>query len=72
MTTIRISEKLAQEAKKYAVLSHRSLPKQIEFWSQLGKIVEDNPDIPLNLLQDIQRAMQDVECGDVTPYTFDA
>ena len=42
---IKLSDKLVTEARRYANLYNRSLPKQIEYWSQIGKIVEDNPDL---------------------------
>ncbi len=41
----KLSETLVDQAKHYAVIEHRSVPKQIEYWSQIGKIAVENPDL---------------------------
>jgi hypothetical protein len=48
--TIKISDKLYCEAKIYAQLNKRSIPKQIEFWSEIGKIAEENPDLTYEMI----------------------
>ena len=41
---VKLSETLVDQAKHYAVIEHRSVPKQIEYWSQIGKrIIRDVP-----------------------------
>jgi hypothetical protein len=50
---VKLSEKLVAEAKRCGGIQHRSLPKQIEYWSQIGKIAEENPDLPYSLIKDI-------------------
>jgi hypothetical protein len=35
---VKLSETLVDQAKHYAVIEHRSVPKQIEYWSQIGKL----------------------------------
>ncbi|MDA1089541.1 MAG: hypothetical protein O3A85_04420 [Proteobacteria bacterium] len=50
---VKLSEKLVAEAKRYGGIHHRSLPKQIEHWSHMGKIAEDNPDLPFSMIKDI-------------------
>ena len=42
---VKLSESLVEQAKLYASIEHRSVPKQIEYWSQIGKIAADNPDL---------------------------
>ena len=39
---IRISDALADQAKKYSRVEHRSLAGQIEHWAKVGKYAEDN------------------------------
>jgi len=43
------------------------VPKQIEYWSQIGKIAEENPDLPFAMIRDILIADQE---GVVGEYEF--
>jgi len=69
-TTIKLSDELVREARRYADVYSRSVPKQIEYWSRIGKIAEENPDLPYRFIKDILIAQQEVEDGQVTPYEF--
>jgi hypothetical protein len=40
-------------AKYYGAIEHRSVTKQIEYWSQIGKIAAENPDLPFSVIRDI-------------------
>ena len=53
---VKLSEELVAEAKRYGSIHHRSLPKQIEYWSHMGKIAEENPDLPFSMIKDILMA----------------
>ena len=68
MTTINLADDLVEKAKKYAKIYHRSPPKQIEYWAKIGKIAEENPDLPYEFIQDILLAMHDPEPA--TPFEF--
>jgi hypothetical protein len=35
------------------------VPKQIEYWSRIGKIAEENPDLPFAMIRDILIAEQE-------------
>ena len=61
---VKLSESLVAEAKRYAQTQHRSLPKQIEHWSQIGKIAEENPDLPFTMIRDILIADQEESTGE--------
>ena len=50
---VKLAESLVEQARRYAVIQHRSVPKQIEYWSQIGKIAEENPDLPFSMIRDI-------------------
>ncbi len=56
---VKLSEQLVGKARHHAKVHHRSVPKQIEHWSQIGRIAEDNPDLPFTLIRDILMARQD-------------
>jgi hypothetical protein len=63
MTTVKLSDELVNEAKRYAAVYSRSVPKQIEHWSKIGKIAEENPDLPYDFIQDILFGLADEESG---------
>ncbi len=50
---VKLSDSLVADAKRSGAVNHRSLPKQIEYWSRMGKIAEENPDLPFSMIRDI-------------------
>ena len=70
MATVKLSDPFVNDAKAAAIAMHRSVPKQIEHWARIGKIVEENPDLPVNLINNILISLQEVEAGDVSEYEF--
>ncbi len=66
MTTIKLSDELVADAKRYAGAHSRSVPKQIEYWSRIGKIAEENPDLPYSFIRDILVAQTE----ESIPFTF--
>jgi hypothetical protein len=67
---IKLSDELVNEATAYAKVEHRSAPKQIEYWARIGKIADENPDLPLGFVKDVLVGMQEVELGDTGEYKF--
>ena len=61
---VKLSEGLVEQAKIYAHIEHRSVPKQIEYWSQIGKIAQENPDLPFAMIRDILIADQEQVIGE--------
>ena len=61
---VKLAESLVEQARRYAVIQHRSVPKQIEYWSQIGKIAEENPDLPFSMIRDILVADQEEPVGE--------
>ena len=72
MTCIRISDELAHEAQAYGRVYNRSSPKQIEFWSRIGKLAEENPDLTYDDIKGILLAMEEKKLGLVEEYKFDS
>ena len=68
--TIKLSDTLVTDAKKYGGIYSRSVPKQIEYWSRIGKIAEENPDLSYNFIKNILVAQKEAEENEVTPYQF--
>jgi hypothetical protein len=69
-TTLKLSDQLVNEARRYGDVYSRSVPKQIEYWSRIGKIAEENPDLPYSFIKDLLLARQEAADGQVTPYQF--
>ena len=61
---VKLAESLVEQARRYALIQHRSVPKQIEYWSQIGKIAEENPDLPFSMIRDILVADQEEPVGE--------
>jgi hypothetical protein len=61
---VKLSEGPVEQAKVYAHIEHRSVPKQIEYWSQIGKIAQENPDLPFAMIHDILIADQEPVIGE--------
>ena len=61
---MKLSDDLVEDAKTVAAAEHRSVPKQIEYWSQIGKIAAENPDLPFSVIRDILIADQEEPVGE--------
>ena len=61
---VKLSESLVDQAKSHAQVQHRSVPKQIEYWSQIGKIASENPNLPFSVIRDILIADQEEPSGE--------
>ncbi len=69
-TAIRVSDKLVSDARLVSKIQNRSLTGQIEFWAKIGKIAEENPDMPYNLIRDILLGVEEIDQGESTAYQF--
>jgi hypothetical protein len=49
---------------------HRNVSSQIEYWVRLGKVAEENPDLPINFLQDMLASIEEVKASDLIRYRF--
>ncbi len=70
MATVNLSEEFYKSAQLYGKIYHRSIPKQIEYWATIGKIAEENQDLPYSLIKDIMLALKEMEDGQVTSFEF--
>ncbi len=69
-TAVKISDELIAQARIKSKVFKRSIAGQIEYWAQIGKIVEENPDLPLPFIQDILLGKEQIKAGQGTPYVF--
>ena len=65
---VKLPASLVETAKRYGAIEHRSVPKQIEYWSRIGKVAAENPDLPFSVIRDILIAEQEEPVGE---YQFD-
>lgn len=63
-TAIRISDRLAQQAKARAKAMHRSFAGQVEYWAKIGQLAEENPDLSYNFIRDIMIGQQESAAGE--------
>jgi hypothetical protein len=60
MPTIKLSDKLIDDAKITAKAMCRSVPMQIEYWAKLGKVCDENPNSSLQAIKEILMAKDEV------------
>lgn len=70
MPLVNLSQKILDNAKQHSKISHRSTSMQIEYWAHIGKIAEENPDLPYSFLSDISLGLEETKAGSTTEYTF--
>jgi hypothetical protein len=58
-TAVRLSEEIIQKARIRSEAMERSISKQIEYWAKIGKIAEENPDLPYSFIKDILLGQQE-------------
>lgn len=69
-TAIKISDKIASEARVTAKVTRRSMAGQVEYWAYIGKAAEDNPDLSFLVINDILLGREQLKEGPETPYLF--
>lgn len=67
---INLSKNLVEEAKICTQAMHRNVSSQIEYWVRLGKVAEENPDLPINFLQDMLASIEEVKASYLIRYRF--
>ena len=49
-TSIRINQELYEQSKQDAMVEHRFVAGQIEFWARVRRTALDNPDLPVSFV----------------------
>jgi hypothetical protein len=70
VNAVRLSVEVMETVSTYAPINSRSVPKQIEHWVKIGKLAEENPDLPYNFIKDALEAKHEMENGDVSTFTL--
>jgi len=67
---VKLSKEIMNEAGKSALTYSRSIPMQIEHWARIGKIAEENPDLPYAFIEDVLKGKADIDKGNVSLFEF--
>jgi hypothetical protein len=67
---IRLPSNLVTEAKKLAAVHFRTATKQIEYWAYLGKIADENPDLPASFIKGCIEAKSELDNGNLSKFEF--
>jgi len=69
-TAVRLSEEMIQQARIRSEAMERSIAKQIEYWAKIGKIAEENSDLPYSFIKDVLVSQKEAANHHLTPYRF--
>jgi hypothetical protein len=61
--TVQLSDQLFDDARRYAGVNHRTVPKQIEYWASIGKLADENPDLSYDTGGESPLAVDQPESG---------
>jgi len=67
---IKLSDTLINDAVINGKAQHRSAPKQIEYWARIGKIADENPDLPLGFIKGILIGIEEQKSSNISEYHF--
>ena len=57
-SAVKISDDLLENARIYAKTFHRSAAGQIEYWAKIGRLAEENPELPFHFIQGILLSLE--------------
>lgn len=66
--SVRLDNDFVTEARAHADAESRSLPKQIEYWANIGKIMMDNPDLSYDFVRETLLAKHESTNGLMKKY----
>ena len=61
--TVKLPIDLVHSAEEVGRAAGRSPEEQIEFWVKVGKVAEENPDLPFHLIQALMAADREKPIG---------
>lgn len=69
---IRLDARLKKRLTAKALASGRTVSEQVRYYALLAMITEENPDLPLSMIQDILEGMEQAKQGLLEPYPWGA
>lgn len=67
-TAVKLADYLVDDARRVAATEHRSVPKQIEYYYQIARTAEQNPDLSFELIRELLKSKSEEPSGE---YQFD-
>ena len=65
---VNLATAFVKDARRYSIVEHRSVSKQIEYWAAMGKIAEQNPNLTFNDIKEILLGLEDMHSGNTEVY----
>jgi len=65
---VNLDNEFVKIAQSHSAVERRSLADQIQHWAEVGKIVEDNPDLSYSVIKEILLGIEDVRAGNTEEY----
>ncbi len=70
LISIELSESLIDDAKFASKIAKITPSEQLEYWARLGKACDENPDLPVPMLQDILVSRAEINLNKLIQYHF--
>lgn len=67
-TAVTLDSAFVDIVRSRSSVEHRSVPRQIEHWARIGRIVEENPDLSYDDIRQLLLGLEDVKAGRLEPY----
>jgi len=70
-TNVKLSKSLVLMATKFSKANDRTVKEQLEHWINIGRILEENPDLTYAFLRDILKGKQEASnLEELKPFKF--
>lgn len=67
---LRLDAELVDAATLIGKIKKRSAAKQMEYWATLGRAAKENPDLPIDFIEELMEAEEERKAGLLTEYRF--
>ena len=68
--SLRLDAELVDSATLTGKVKKRSAAKQMEYWANLGRAAKENPDLPIDFIEELMEAEAERKAGLLTEYRF--
>lgn len=70
-TNVKLSKSLILMAKKFSKASDRTVKEQLEHWINIGRLIEDNPDLTYEFIKNILQGQEEARDNkNLKPFKF--
>ena len=70
-SAVKLSDEIVSDARIISKALNRSIAGQIEHWSKIGKIAEENPDLTYEFIKELLIAREEAKAGQLEPYELE-